>query len=296
MGTAAIALELARRDDLWRLLLQLAPNRDATPAILATAGIRPAKTGQGIFRDQRNTEHLAPAGVTLTVLETGTTYADAFDNDAGEYHYPTTNRGGLRDANEVEATKNAGRLGLPVFVILKGATSGTREVRRGWIESWDDARRVFLIAFGNSRPPKIPSQPTPLPFALTTGPRVRRSIAVASRPGQARFRYHVLSRCGGACVLCGLRVDLLLEAAHLCSVEDAGTDDPRNGLAMCRNHHRAFDAVPALFGVEPDTLRIVAGVGLSVEELGITNTRLNTDQAPHVDALRWAWDRFQRDR
>jgi putative restriction endonuclease len=183
-----------------------------------------------------------------------------------------------------------------VFVVLKGATSSTREVRRGWIASWDDARRVFLISFRDSPPSQVDSPATSEPFALTTAPRARHSVTVASRPGQARFRYHVLSRCGGACVMCGIRVDLLLEAAHLCSIEDSGTDDPRNGLAMCRNHHRAFDAVPPLFGVEPDTLRVVVGVGLSFEELGISTTRLVTDHAPHVDALRWAWARFQRSR
>lgn len=281
--------ERTRHEGIWQALLSRAPDCNATTEQLEELGIRPAKTGQGIFRDHNNTSGLAPEGVTLTLLDTGTTYADAFDDDAGEYHYPSTKRGGKRDENEVEATKHAGRLDLPVFVILCGASQSTREVRRGWIESWDDSRRVFLISFRQPKP-----RAEPVPFSLATGRRVRRTASVACRSGQARFRFQVLSRYGGACVLCGLDVDLLLEAAHICGVEDGGTDDPRNGIVLCRNHHRAFDAPALLVGIEPSTLQVVVRAGLSLASMQITRPVLARHSAPHIEALAWAWERFRR--
>jgi hypothetical protein len=180
--TVEDCLNLFLRENIWQTFLEMAPDRNATTSILGAAGIRPLKTGQGIFRDHANTSTLAPEGVTLTLLDTGTTYDDAFDDDAGEYHYPATRRGGSRDDNEINATKNAYRFGLPVFVILRGASAATREVRRGWIETWDDDRRVFLVSFLEPREQGAATQPVLEPFALASGPRTRRDSTVAQRP------------------------------------------------------------------------------------------------------------------
>jgi len=53
---------------------------------------------------------------------------------------------------EVEATKNAARLGIPIFVILPGETNQTRRVRLGWVEDWDDEASLFLVLFGDAAP------------------------------------------------------------------------------------------------------------------------------------------------
>lgn len=283
--------ERTRRDAIWARLLELAPARIATTEMLGEAGIRPKQTGQGIFRDLDATKSLAPEGVTLTLLDVGAEYPDAFDADAGEYHYPSTDRG-TRDANEIAATKNASTLGLPIFVVLEGPSAEEREVRRGWVERWDDARRVFLVSFASS--PDAPTVPTEeAPFLLRGRKRSRRVVTATARPGQNRFRFAVLGRCEGQCVACGLAVDVLLEAAHLCSVEDDGSDDPRNGIALCRNHHRAFDRPSFLFGVNPDSLEIVPSRGLSLSSLGIVQAAIAPGTAPHREALMWAWERFR---
>ena len=60
------------------------------------------------------------AGVTVSLLHTGRHYADDLSEDGLIYHYPETNRGDTRDAAEVEATKSAGELEMPLFVILPG--------------------------------------------------------------------------------------------------------------------------------------------------------------------------------
>ncbi len=59
------------------------------------------------------------------------------------------------------------------------------------------------------------------------------------------FRRVVLRVYDYRCSACGLRVvvdDLILvEAAHLVPFNISKDDDPRNGLALCRNHHWAMD-------------------------------------------------------
>jgi hypothetical protein len=65
---------------------------------------------------------------------------------AGE-RYPHTARPPSRDVAEVEATKNAARFALPVFVILPGHSDRTRRVHLGWVEDWDDEAALMGLVF-----------------------------------------------------------------------------------------------------------------------------------------------------
>jgi 5-methylcytosine-specific restriction enzyme A len=40
---------------------------------------------------------------------------------------------------------------------------------------------------------------------------------------------------------CDVTDPALLEAHHLKPVRDGGTNDPSNGVALCRRHHRAVE-------------------------------------------------------
>jgi putative restriction endonuclease len=53
----------------------------------------------------------------------------------------------------------------------------------------------------------------------------------------------------GKCVICGLQAEVT-EAAHIVDVHNEGIDDVRNGVQLCRNHHKAYD--DGLFGIGPD--------------------------------------------
>jgi predicted restriction endonuclease len=64
----------------------------------------------------------------------------------------------------------------------------------------------------------------------------------------------VLQRYGARCAVCDVDVVEVLDAAHLCSKRNGGTDDPRNGLVLCATHHRALDA--GLFAIDPDDLTV----------------------------------------
>jgi len=77
--------------------------------------------------------------------------------------------------------------------------------------------------------------------------RVRRVISALSR--DRRFSKMVVAAYGECCAMCGLDLGLVV-GAHIYPVNaPASTDKVWNGLALCYNHHAAFDA--HLIHVEP---------------------------------------------
>ena len=63
------------------------------------------------------------------------------------------------------------------------------------------------------------------------------------RQGQRLFAYYVLHNFSGWCSFCAIGARPLLEAAHIKPVREFPEIgmDPLNGVALCRNHHRAWD-------------------------------------------------------
>jgi hypothetical protein len=247
---------------------------------------------QGIWVDKKNTESVSADGhgVTVGILHTGRHYPDDLSDDGVIYHYPTTERPPSRDAAEVQATKNAAGLGLPIFVILPGKTSASkRSVQLGWVVDFDDESRQFLILFGQKKP-DYGSAPAPeSPFELIGGAAARKAM-VKARPGQQRFRFQVLAQYGCKCAVCPITHSSLIKAAHICDKAHNGSDDWRNGVPLCSTHHDAFDA--HLFIIHPDTLKIETLPGVPPSSIGVTETVLAPLRyRPHDQALSWRLDR-----
>lgn len=79
-------------------------------------------------------------------------------------------------------------------------------------------------------------------------PTVQRTLEVAYRVWD--FARRVRRAYSGLCGICGLGLGLT-EAAHIVPVAwPGGTDETKNGIAMCRNHHAAYDR--GLISVSPD--------------------------------------------
>lgn len=84
-----------------------------------------------------------------------------------------------------------------------------------------------------------------------------------------------------------------LDAAHIVSRAKKGSDDPRNGLLLCKGHHWAFDngligiserfelIVPAAVANDSRNYRLVELVG---REIG---RPIKQEMRPHLDALAW---------
>jgi hypothetical protein len=70
--------------------------------------------------------------------------------------------------------------------------------------------------------------------------RERRAASVLIR--RERFRHEVLSAYSERCAMCGINLGLVV-GAHIFPVSAIGSsDEVSNGIALCENHHRAFDA------------------------------------------------------
>ncbi len=255
----AVPNELDARLSAWEDIKRLRDSDALNAAAVNTpraAGLRVFYGGRGIWTDKARTSTLSSDGVTVGVLHTGRSYADDLLPDGIVYHYPRTTVPG-RDAQEVEATKAAKDLALPVFVVVQPDSTSRRIVHLGWVEDWDDGSELFSIAFEEAPPPEMPAaaEEDELPFQLERGTTQSKKVSATSRPGQHRFSFRVFRRYGPQCAVCDVSVMGLLDAAHLRAYRDKGSDDPRNGLVLCATHHRAFDK--RLFTIDPSTLALV---------------------------------------
>ena len=88
------------------------------------------------------------------------------------------------------------------------------------------------------------------------------ALADAERKGrQARFRISVLYSYGFMCSLTRYRLttinnESIVDAAHIHQFSESGNNDPRNGLALCKNAHWLFDS--GLWTLTDDLKVIVA--------------------------------------
>lgn len=76
-----------------------------------------------------------------------------------------------------------------------------------------------------------------------------------------RFRFQIVPLYRFSCALCEIKMLLpsgitLVEAAHIHQFAQSKNDDISNGMALCRNHHWAFDQ--GLWSINPDFEIIVA--------------------------------------
>lgn len=290
MTYPAIKSELDRRLRLWSQLKALGGPDLVEPRLIKQLGIHRGQ--QGIFRNAEETSVITgtSAGITIGILHTGRVYADDLSDNQLVYHYPVTDRRG-RDANEIAATKACRELAVPLFVVLTPPENPRlRNVRLGWVQQDNDEAGEILITFSQDQqpPPEPEYDSDSTPFTLKTE-RTFRYSRTKTRPNQALFRFRVTRHYGLNCAVCDIRQKELLDAAHLCSVEAGGSDDPRNGLVFCLTHHRAFDR--GLFGINPNTLEVAIKPSIrSLLDLSITKNSLrHLRRLPQKEALEWAW-------
>jgi len=93
------------------------------------------------------------------------------------------------------------------------------------------------------------------PFQLQTAEARRKESLQARLARNAAFRERVRIEYGGTCAVSGISLQspsglCEVESAHVVPVSDRGADDVRNGMALTRTIHWAFDR--GLLGVRPD--------------------------------------------
>lgn len=287
---ALIKQEYELRRDIWNQLLQRGGQNNVLPNVIRDLGFYRGQAG--IFADRERTSPLTGGhvGVTVSVLHTGSAYPDDVGEDGILYHYPLTQRPGASDQNEIEATKWAGRLRLPIFVVTyPHPDAAVRNVRLGWVSEWLDRERIFRIAFSDTPPPPAEPEQTEVEddFQLVS-PLSGGTRLMNTRPGQSRFKFDILRRYGGRCAVCDLEISALIDGAHILPKGRKGSDDARNGLPLCANHHRAFDADH--FGIHPETLEIHVRRTLTSDALRLTRQDIShLPNKPHRAALQARW-------
>lgn len=139
---------------------------------------------------------------------------------------------GLGEVESWELVPHRGRLVVQYRLGLEGSPSVARSVVQ---------RRQAEDEVVSASPPEL------------TEPAGRNKVPTARKTRSRAFSQVVKRIYGNSCAVCGSkRVDARgrpeAQAAHIYPVEKNGKDDVRNGLALCRLHHWAFDG--ALLGVD----------------------------------------------
>jgi hypothetical protein len=247
-----IEREISRRLDLWEKLRR-SPNWPLLPAS-EVRDLRVLGGFSGVWVDKTVTSAVASEGVAVGLLHTGKHYDDDVDETGILYHYPTTDRTASRDANEIQAIKNAKLFGIPVFVVRN--LDGAKKVELAWLNDFDDDLRICVLTFHGV----LPGQNS---FAINKsdnsdpilfGPRRVTKSSVERAERDPLFKFNILKRFEGKCLITNIDVTEMLDAAHIIPVASGGTEDPTNGLLLSASVHRALDA--GLWAINPNSLRI----------------------------------------
>ncbi|RNC81127.1 MAG: HNH endonuclease [Phycisphaera sp.] len=288
-----IADEIERREIMWDLL-QGQPADQYKPDELRSLGVYGG--AQGIWVDKEETASLVEdgCGIAVGLLHTGTHYDDLWGDSGLAYMYPSTERLGTRDTNEVNALKNAARYKVPVFIIRRPSrSSNTREVQVGWVIECSDAAKAAWVSFDPEADPITLLDETDDVFQLTKTGRPPRYSSTVQREGQSLFRYRVLKRYGARCLFTGIDHASLIDACHICGHSYGGSNHPGNGIPLSATVHRAFDS--HLIRINPESYLIEDDTnGTTLRMLGIDPSALaNETVKPNQEAIRWRWENTQ---
>lgn len=287
---AARNAEVQRRELIWATAKAL-----GAPGNVPTRELEPLRLragGRGIYVDVPQTRSaIAPAGIAVSFLDLGEAYANERNVHGVAYRLPSTTREG-RDQAEIAATVRAYELTMPVFMILPGAQPTSRSIRRAIVELVDLARGSALITFMDDDPlPPEPHDDQDNLFELVVDDPETRWQRRRARPNQARFAFAVLQRYGARCAVCDLDAEPVIEAAHIRAKALQGSDDARNGLPLCSNHHRMYDA--GWFAFEPQTSGVVFRAPRDARQSQVIRSDLrHLPLRPSSVALDDAWKRW----
>lgn len=277
-----LAAELAWRSSAWHAVLSNFPTAVAPAAIIRELCLYNGY--RGVWVDKKRTASAwSPSGITIGVRHDGSSYADRLSETGLIYKFPETETTGY-DEMEIEATRTAMRLGLPIFVVNGHKDAPAREVRLAYIEACNEEAHEFLLAFV---PEPISEPSNPILSSRDSAPEWL-AKRFAARENERRFAFEVMERYGPRCAVCDISERPLLASIHLRPRFARGTDDPPNGLVLCANHHLALDA--GLWRVQPDDGRLVARSGIDLKRIGVTATDLSLLRArPSIESLEWLW-------
>ena len=281
--SSAVGDEYRRREGMLAKLRAL-PGAESgfTPESIGQVGM--SRGEQGIFFDKASTHQLAKPGVTVSLKVTGRVYEDTVAGDSIIYRYPMTDRSPGRDEAEIQATKNAGHLSLPVFTIFpKGKR---RTVIRSWVEDWDDRQASFLLFLDReglgARDAKTIEQLDTSSLTLKPTP----SRTSTNNDSDDYFRFRVLKAYGSSCSCCTVNSSSLIHAVRIIEKSFTGRNSVLNGLPMCPTHKAALDEGLLTLDIENNIWIAPSGREQDLEGLGVTHRGIgHLTRAPSPELL-----------
>ena len=167
----------------------------------------------GVWVDKTRTQEFAKEGVAVGLLHTGRHYDDDIDESGVLYHYPTTQRPESRDSNEIKSIKNAKSLKLPIFVIRN--VGARKKIDLAWLDDFDDQLRICVLTFHGVNPESNTYRSsTELATLPLFGPRKKSTVEVLRADRDPLFKFNILKRFQGACLVTEINVTEMLDAAH----------------------------------------------------------------------------------
>lgn len=217
----------------------------------------PAEELRGVVVDGRRVP-LLRTGVSVAVADGGDTAltlvtpfsagggARPFDDVPGpDGLLRVPYRGASREHPENRALRRAMERGVQLVWLFGVGPASYLPVFPVFVVAEEPEERRFVVDPGVGQGFVIPGSPAE--------EQVRRYVISQTRRRlhQPVFRATVMRAYGSRCAVCALRHERLLDAAHIVPDADPrGIASVRNGLAMCKIHHAAFDA--DILGIRPE--------------------------------------------
>ncbi len=273
-------LSKAKKLDSWPLL---------SPGEVRDLGIYGGASG--VWVDKARTQEFAQEGVAVGLLHTGRHYDDDIDESGVLYHYPTTQRPESRDNNEIQSIKNAQTLKLPIFVIRN--VGARKKIDLAWLDDFDDQLRICVLTFHGVNPEsntyRSPKELSTLPLF---GPRKKSTVEVLRAERDPLFKFNILKRFQGACLVTEINVTEMLDAAHIIPVASGGTESSENGMLLSASAHRALDS--GLWAINPSTLQIETKKdGPTAERMKLLVTDLSHQASKlNLEALEYRYEKL----
>lgn len=199
-------------------------------------GLIPLASSRGIWNPRQFDE-------TLSIMtSTSGPYSDEWiDDEVMRYSY----QGSQGLAGDNTKMRLAMQKSVPIIVLQRMEPSVFVPRYPAFVTGDDTQNRLFTVDLRNS----ISLSPSEEQEALIN--KEYRDQLVRTRIHQPRFRAQVLKAYQETCAVCRLNHIELLDAAHI--IPDShpeGVAAVRNGMALCKIHHKAYDT--NFLGVTPD--------------------------------------------
>jgi hypothetical protein len=202
---------------------------------------------RGIYRDLPKTRKFSfENGICQSILDTGRKYDDILTDSYLTYYYPETSHKS-RDLGEINSLKISQKYNIPIFVVLgSDEDTKTKEIRLGYVQSFNDTQKSFLISFIednkkiiNPIENIIEEQKEEIDILFDNIRQRKKTLSSNRNNNQPKFNFDVFKYYQNQCAICD--INYFLEAAHIIPVKNRGADNKKNGIILCKNHHKAFD-------------------------------------------------------